>query len=158
MHSFVAELGNRSLTFVLGALLLLTRLAGLTGWTSRWRVRGAGVWMLGLLSGFFGGVAGNQGGLRSAALLSFRLEPVTFVATATATALLVDLGRTPIYLWRVGPALVVLWVPISVATSGVLLGTLLGERVLLGLQQPRFRLVVSVLILLVGLLLLGSAA
>ena len=67
---------------------------------SGWHPRGPIVAFLGLVSGFFGGVAGNQGGLRAAALSAFRLSPGAFVATATATGLLVDAARAPVYLWK----------------------------------------------------------
>jgi uncharacterized membrane protein YfcA len=153
-----ARLGNRPLTLALGALLVLTGIAGLTEWSTRWRARGTWVWALGLLSGFFGGIAGNQGGIRSAALLAFDFPPVAFVATATATALLVDAARTPIYVWRAGGVLADLWAPIAVAAAGVLAGTLLGERVLLGLPPRHFRRVASGVILALGLwLVLGAA-
>ena len=92
------RLGPGALTRVLGGLLLLTAVAQLTGWASRWQPHGPLVALFGLVSGFFGGVAGNQGGLRSAALMAFGLPPLGFVATATATGLLVDAARTPVYL------------------------------------------------------------
>jgi uncharacterized membrane protein YfcA len=149
-----ARLGGSALTITLGALLLLTALAGLTRWVERLRPHGAATWLLGLLSGIFGGVAGNQGGLRSAALLAFGLSPRAFVATATAIALAVDAVRTPIYVWRAGGALADLVLPIVVATAGVLIGTLAGERLLLGLSRDRFRVAVSVLIGLLGVWLL----
>jgi hypothetical protein len=151
-----ARLGGRELTLALAGLLLLTGASGLTGITTRWhpsRVAG----LLGAVSGFFGGLAGNQGGVRSAALLTFRLPPAAFVATATATGLLVDLARTPVYLWRAGSELLTLWLPLALATAGVLGGTLLGERVLLGMSPERFRTVVSVAILALGVLLLVRA-
>ena len=110
----------------------------LTGWASRWQPHGLLVALFGLVSGFFGGVAGNQGGLRSAALTAFGLPPLGFVATATAIGLLVDTARTPVYLWNSGPVLVTLWAPIIVATVGVVIGTVLGERMLLGLSPRRF--------------------
>jgi uncharacterized membrane protein YfcA len=50
-----------------------------------------------------------------------------------------------------------LWLPISLATAGVLGGTLLGERVLLGMPPERFRKAVSVAILGLGALLLVRA-
>ena len=148
------RLGPTTLTGVLGGLLVLTALAQLTGWTARWQPRGSLVAVFGLLSGFFGGVAGNQGGLRSAALTAFKLSPVRFVATATATGVLVDLARTPVYLWSTGSQLVPLAVPIGIATAGVLIGTLLGERVLLGLSPRRFGQVVGVAIGMLGIWLL----
>jgi uncharacterized membrane protein YfcA len=80
------------------------------------------------------------------------------VATATATALLVDVARTPVYLWRAGPELAALWRPIGVAAVGVLIGTLLGERILFGLSPKRFAKVVGVAIGALGLWLLIGAA
>lgn len=64
--------GNPALSVVFGALLILSGLAGLTGWTERVQLRGAAANAAGALSGFFGGLVGNQGGIRSAALLAFR--------------------------------------------------------------------------------------
>lgn len=151
------KLGASSLTKILGALLLLTATAQLTGWSKRWHPRGPIVALLGLGSGFFGGIAGNQGGLRAAALASFGLSPAGFVATATATGLLVDFARAPVYLWSAGSALVPLWKPIGVATVGVLIGTLLGERILLGLSPERFVRLVAGAIGILGLWLLIGA-
>ena len=152
------RLGGASLTRILGGLLILTSFAQLTGWSSRWRPHGPLVGIFGLLSGFFGGLAGNQGGLRSAALTAFRLPPTSFVATATATGLLVDLARTPIYLWNSGPTLLSLWIPITVAAVGVLIGTVLGERILLGLSAGRFGQVLGIAIGLLGCWLIIAAS
>jgi len=149
------RLGPGALTRVLGSLLLLTALAQLTGWASRWQPHGVLVSVFGLVSGFFGGVAGNQGGLRSAALTSFHLPPIRFVATATAIGLLVDAARTPVYIWHSGSVLVSLWTPILVATAGVLIGTLVGERLLLGLSPRRFGQIIGVAIGALGIWLLA---
>jgi uncharacterized membrane protein YfcA len=152
-----ARTGDRVLALVLGGLLVATAVAGLTGWSTRWPLRGPAAWALGLASGLFGGLAGNQGGLRSAALLNFALAPRAFVATATATGLLVDAARTPVYLWRAGAALLPLGAPIAAATVGVLAGTLLGERILLGLSPERFRRLVAAVIGVVGVGVLVGA-
>lgn len=151
------RLGAASLTRILGGLLVLTATAQLSGWSRRWHPRGAVVTLLGIGSGFFVGIAGNQGGLRAAALTAFGLSPAAFVATATATGLLVDLARAPVYLWRGGPDLLAIWRPIAVAAAGVLIGTLVGERILFGLSPARFGQVVGVAIGLLGSwLLLGT--
>jgi uncharacterized membrane protein YfcA len=151
-----SRLGSVELTIALGCLLVLTGIAGVTGWTSKVHPRGVVPWLLGLISGFFGGLAGNQGGLRSAALLAFNLGPVPFVATATATGVLVDAARTPVYLWQAGPVLASLVLPIAVASAGVLVGTIAGERILLKLPRDRFRQVVSVLIGAIGVMLIAQ--
>ena len=44
--------------------------------------------------------------------------------------------------------------PIAVATVGVLIGTLFGERLLFGLSPERFRRLVGILIGLLGLWLI----
>lgn len=51
----------------------------------------------GLLSGFFGGLSGNQGAFRSIFLLKCNLEPVQFIATGIIIACLVDVIRLTIY-------------------------------------------------------------
>ena len=86
------------------------------------------------------------------------LTPVAYVATATATALLVDVARTPIYVWRAGGALVPLWPERGVATAGVRLGTLAGERLLPGLSPARFRTIIAIVIGLLGAWIVYSVA
>jgi uncharacterized membrane protein YfcA len=142
---------------VLGVLLLATGIANLTRGFGGWRPDGHAAPALGLLSGFFGGLAGNQGGLRAAGLSGFPLEPRAFLATSTAVALLVDAARTPVYLARAGHVLLQLAGPITVAAAGCLLGTVLGERVLIGTTPDRYRRLVGAGVALVGLwLVLGA--
>lgn len=153
-----SRLAPRVLTRTLGALLVLTASASLTGWSERWKPRDASVWILGALSGFFGGVAGNQGGLRAAALSTFGLAPAAFVATSTVIGVFVDVARIPIYLYGAGNRLAELWSLVALAAAGVLAGTLVGERLLFGLSPARFRVAVSAAIGLLGLwFLLGAA-
>jgi hypothetical protein len=135
---------------VFGALLVLSGLAGFAGWTRRVHLRNWAALVAGFLAGIFGGLVGNQGSIRSAALLTFRLTPIQFVATATATALMVDAARVPVYLATAGieyvrrPALTV------VLTLGVLAGTIAGEPILRLVPEPIFRRSVSLLLLGLG--------
>lgn len=151
------QLSSHALTLILGALLIATGVTGLTQWYSAWKPGRLEAGALGLFSGLFGGLAGNQGGLRAAALLPFGLRPAAFVATSTAIGLVVDAVRMPVYLFQSGPALMALWLPISVATGGVIVGTLMGEKVLMGLSPDRFRKTVAGMIALLGILLLSRA-
>jgi uncharacterized membrane protein YfcA len=154
---FYARLPPVLLTIALGLLLLATSAAAVLDLHSRVRITGRAVGALGFLSGLFGGLAGNQGGLRAAAMLSLPLPPVRYVATATATALLVDLARTPVYLWRAGPDLYAIGLPLTVATAGVLAGTRLGEAVLMGLSPRQFRFTIGAIIGILGLWLIVQA-
>src|SRR5438105_3586825 len=80
-----------------------------------------------LASGVFGGLVGNQGGIRSAALMGFDVSKESFVATATAIALLVDVFRMPVYAATQHAQIAGAWVAILLATLGVVVGTLAGK-------------------------------
>jgi uncharacterized membrane protein YfcA len=54
----------------------------------------------GVLSGFFGGLSGFQGALRSAFLIHYGLQKEQFLATGIAIACLVDLTRLSLYSTR----------------------------------------------------------
>jgi uncharacterized membrane protein YfcA len=84
-------------------------------------------------------------------MLGFNVDKRQFVATTTAVALLIDLARVPIYITVETAALRQLWQMISIATLGVVIGTLFGEKLLARVPEQRFRVVVGVLLLLLGI-------
>jgi uncharacterized protein len=136
---------------ILGALLVFVGAAELVGVAQRWRLGGAWAPLAGLVSGAFGGMVGNQGGIRSAGLLGFDLAPRQFVATAAAIALIVDAVRIPVYLWDEGPSI---WAnaPVLVfATAGVVVGTFGGTSLLLRLPPRTFRRTIGIVLLALGL-------
>jgi uncharacterized protein len=51
----------------------------------------------GILSGFFGGISGNQGALRSAFLIKTGISKEAFIATGVVIAVMVDLSRISVY-------------------------------------------------------------
>lgn len=51
----------------------------------------------GLLSGFFGGLTGHQGALRSAFLIRAELDKEAFIGTTVISAILIDIARLGIY-------------------------------------------------------------
>ncbi len=138
------------LTIVFGAALLLASVSELTGAARRVKLHGAAAWTAGALSGVLGGMVGNQGGIRSAALLGFQMTRIAFVATATAIALLVDGARMPVYLWFEGAALGQLVRPIVIACAGCVIGTFWGRNVLERMSEPWFRRMIALLILSLG--------
>jgi uncharacterized membrane protein YfcA len=152
-----AALSAPALLGALGALLIATGIASLTGNFGGRRPGTPLALVLGLLSGFFGGLAGNQGGLRAAGLLAFDLSPRAFLATSTAVALLVDLARTPVYLVRAGPWLWSLALPVGVAAVGCLVGTIWGERLLLRVSATTYRRLVGAGVGAIGVWLLTRA-
>jgi len=150
-----SRLASAALTVLLAALILLAGASELSRRrvplprTPFWRLTG------GILSGVFGGLVGNQGGIRAAALLGFNLPPRRVVATATASALLVDAARLPIYLSSAGPVIAHAW-PIWLASSiGVTAGTFIGVPLLGRMPETAYRRLVGGLLVALALWLLA---
>lgn len=143
------------LFMVFGALLIFTSAAEMTGLAQRMRFTGPAAWVAGAVSGLLGGLVGNQGGIRSAALLGVELPKATFVGTATAVGLMVDGARVPVYVWQLGDRIGQLGFWIVLATLGVLLGTLFGYRVLVRIPERWFRRAVAIVLAVLGTAMLA---
>jgi uncharacterized membrane protein YfcA len=138
--------GNRWLTLLFAGLLLFASVSEFTGLAGKMRFKGHVAWLAGALSGLLGGLVGNQGGLRSAALLGFDLSKTSFVATATAVGLVVDGARMPVYLATQHQELTTMWTAILIATAGVVIGTLVGSRVLARIPDVWFHRVLAIVL------------
>lgn len=141
------------LSYVLGGLLIFAGGMGITGLASRMRFGRKTAWLAGAASGVFGGLVGNQGGIRSAALLGFDIEKEAFVATATAIALMVDAARMPVYFASEAHQLAHVGKYLVLGTIGVVIGTVVGQRVLTKIPEKVFRRIISLIILGLGIAL-----
>ncbi len=113
----------------------------------------------GVLSGFFGGLSGHQGALRSAFLIRSGLEKEAFIGTTVMTSVLVDFSRLLVYgqtflknpgdLWahENGLSLVI------AGTIAALLGSFLGAKFLHKTTLKDIQYLVGGLLLLTGALL-----
>ncbi len=153
LHEYVT---SPVLSTVLGVLLVFAGTMGVTGIADRIRFRGKGAWIAGAISGAFGGLVGNQGGIRSAAMLGLNVQGTSFVATATAIALSVDAVRMPVYFATASTPILKAWPAIVAATVGVVIGTLAGEKILRRISETLFRRIVSAILLAIGIFLLIS--
>ena len=149
-------LSSRYLTIVFGVLLILAAIAEATGWMAKvhWGRRTA--WIAGALSGIFGGLVGNQGSIRSAAMLGFDIPKESFVATATAIGLFVDGARLPVYLATQWDDIAQQWPLIVSASIGVCVGTAIGSRLLARIPRSMFRRIVAVLLFALGIYMLAA--
>ena len=147
-------LRSQILGYLLGALLVFAGIMGITGLTQKLRFGKTTGWIAGALSGIFGGLVGNQGGIRSAALLGFEVSKESFIATATAIALLVDIFRMPVYAVSQYQRLRSAWPQIVFATIGVIVGTFAGKPLLQRIPEKAYRFVISLAILLLGVWML----
>lgn len=140
---------------VIGLLMvmfaLLELLPGVKKWSlpPRWLIPG------GALSGFFGGLSGHQGALRSIFLLRSGLGKEAFIATGTAIAVLVDLTRIPVYAGRMPGGLLASQWPLLVATTlAAFLGAWWGRRLIPRITFRAVQVLVAVLLLGIALALL----
>jgi hypothetical protein len=147
---------SRALAVVFGVLVALAGVSELTGWMRRVRWGRRAAWAAGAVSGALGGMVGNQGGIRTAALLGFDVPKEAFVATATAIGLFVDAARMPVYLATEWRDIVRIWPLVLTATAAVVIGTALGTRVLGRLPQSGFRRVIGVLLVVLGVYMAAS--
>jgi uncharacterized membrane protein YfcA len=113
----------------------------------------------GVISGFFGGLSGHQGALRSAFLLRLGLSKQAFVGTGVVAAVVVDCARLAVYgaaffardfallRERGGEGLVL------AAIAAAWLGSFLGARLVRTITLRALQGIVTAMLLLVSLLL-----
>lgn len=106
----------------------------------------------GVLSGFFGGLSGMQGALRSAFLLKAGLSKEAFVATGVVVACLIDFSRLGVYV----PALLATGADLNysllgAAVASAFVGAYFGNRYLQKITMRGVRVIVAVLLLAVAL-------
>ncbi len=139
------------LGLVLGGLIILFALFDLVPRLKHWSVSKRHLPLGGALSGFFGGMSGHQGALRSVFLTKLKLHPAAFVATGTFCAILVDVSRLTVY--GLGGLPIESWTLVGGACLVAFLGAFLGKRMLGKTTIEGVRTVVGVGLLLVGSLL-----
>jgi uncharacterized membrane protein YfcA len=145
------RLSSDALTAAFGLIVAAAGVAELTGWVRRRRWGPKAGWVAGAVSGAFGGLVGNQGGIRTAAMLGFDVPKESFVATSAVIALFVDGARLPVYLATQGPEMAALWPELLVVTLAVVAGTFAGTRLLTRLPEDRFRKILGILLVVLGL-------
>ena len=85
----------------------------------------------GFISGFFGGLSGHQGALRSAFLIRSGLSKESFIATGIAIACLIDVTRLSVYAENIVKNHETLnWNLVLIATLSAFAGAFLGNKML----------------------------
>ncbi len=108
----------------------------------------------GLISGFFGGLSGNQGALRSMFLLRCGLTKESFIATGIFIACVVDLTRLSVYFSRLSNIniqdnLKILLAAIGSAFAGAYIGSKLLKKITIDFVQ--WIVTVMITLLAIGL-------
>lgn len=134
------------------AIVDLSPLADRLAFAPRWLPLG------GVLMGFFGGLSGHQGALRSAFLLRYGLSKRGFIATGVICAVLVDLVRVSVY-GRSIPAVLAgseggdVAPLVFAATIAALAGAWIGTRLLGKVTLGFVRRLVGVMLLVLAVAL-----
>lgn len=142
------------LKIVIGVIMAAFAVVELTPSFDRWAFPPRLLPVGGLVSGFFGGLSGHQGALRSAFLVRCGLSKEAFIATGVASACLVDVARLGIYGYDFfGDKFVLLdgqWWLIGAACLAAFLGAFVGSRLVKKVTMKGVRIVVGVMLLLVA--------
>lgn len=106
----------------------------------------------GVLSGFFGGLSGHQGALRSAFLVKSGLDKQAYVATSVAIACMVDISRLVMYGRGLGHGVAgssraVMITAVVAAFAGAMIGVRLLPRVSLRVVHT----IVSIMLVVVAI-------
>jgi len=145
---------------VIGALIIVFALLELSSRFQALAFPRSWLSLGGALSGFFGGLSGNQGALRSAFLLKAGLSKEAFVATGVVSAVIVDAVRLLVY----GSGFLVqhlsasreLVAPVVVGTLCAFAGAVIGKRMLKKVTLRTVQLVVAVAMLVIGVALIAG--
>lgn len=106
----------------------------------------------GIMSGFFGGLSGHQGALRSAFLLKSGLTKESFIGTGVVIACLVDITRLSVYSTHFATVNFQdnVFLLIS-ATVAAFLGAFIGSRLIKKITLRTIQIIVSILLFIIAL-------
>lgn len=111
----------------------------------------------GIISGFFGGLSGHQGALRSMFLIKAGLSKEQFIATGVMLAIMVDVARMTIYGWDILQTNTsIAWAPVICATLAAFTGAYFGKKLITKVTIRSIQILVSILLCVTALgLILG---
>jgi uncharacterized membrane protein YfcA len=112
----------------------------------------------GALSGFFGGLSGNQGALRSAFLIKSGLSKEAFIGTGVVCAIIVDVSRLLVYgaaFWSAKFSAVPdrAWSLVAASTAAAFVGSYFGAKLVKKVTLHALQLVVGVMLVIIGIAL-----
>ncbi len=111
----------------------------------------------GILSGFFGGLSGIQGALRSAFLIRSGLSKEAYIATGVLIAMLVDISRLSVYFSRINDIdLSENLVVMVSATLSAIVGAYFGKKLLKKVTYERLQQLVAVMLIVISIALIGG--
>jgi len=106
----------------------------------------------GALSGFFGGLSGHQGALRSTFLIKAEMPKEVYIATGIIVSLIVDVSRLFIYgFGRVANGIEESWELLLAAVLAAFVGAVIGKYYLKKITIDFIRILIGTLLILVSI-------
>jgi uncharacterized membrane protein YfcA len=108
----------------------------------------------GILSGFFGGLSGNQGALRSAFLIKAGLSKEAFIGTAVVVSSFVDFTRLSIYATRfTNSGLTENITLVLCATFAGIFGSYFGNKLLKKITLRFLQITIAIMLIIISIAL-----
>jgi len=142
------------LKFLIAVLLIIFALIDLIPYFNKLQFGKNKLPLGGALSGFFGGLSGNQGALRSAFLIRAGLSKEAFIGTTVVVSTFVDFTRLSVYATRfVNSDLTGNLVIVLCATIAAIAGAYIGNKLLKKITLRFLQVSVAVMLILISLAL-----
>ncbi|HPF12597.1 MAG TPA: sulfite exporter TauE/SafE family protein [Flavobacteriaceae bacterium] len=153
-NAFGKSLEVYPVKFVISILLIFFAILDLIPFLNRLQFDKRQMPLGGILSGFFGGLSGNQGALRSAFLIRAGLTKEEFIATTVVISCFVDFTRLSVYATRftssgLGDNLTL----VVIATLSAIAGAFIGNRLLKKVTLKFVQTLVAVMLILISVAL-----
>lgn len=156
---FTYQLGERLISvypmkFIVSVLLMIFATIDLIPYFNKLQFDKNKLPLGGALSGFFGGLSGNQGALRSAFLIKAGLSKEAFVGTAVVVSTFVDFTRLSVYATRFTTSgLTENLLLVASATASAIVGAYIGNKLLKKVTLRFIQVFVAVLLIFLSLAL-----
>lgn len=149
-RTFIVE----PLKFIISVLLIIFALMDLIPYFQNLKFAKEKLPLGGFLSGFFGGLSGNQGALRSAFLIKVGLSKEAFIGTAVVVSTFVDFTRLSVYATRFAQTDLIDNIQLVViATLSAIAGAFIGNKLLKKVTLEFLQVTVAIMLILISVAL-----
>lgn len=163
-HLYGSEFNVTIIKLIVGSIVMLSSIFELVPHFSRLSFDQNYIPLGGVLSGFFGGISGNQGILRSAFLIKSGLSKEEFIGTGVLCSVIVDFIRILVYGWAVytqkfTEALSQNMIGIVIAASiTAFLGSYIGSKLTDKVTFRMLQIIVGAMLLILGFAIMIGVA
>lgn len=147
--ALITVLPSQTVLMILGVFLIVYAVTSLWGKKLVLPKSNVSILSMGGVVGFFAGLTGTAGAMRTALLSTMGLAKANFLGTSNAIAFFVDFTRVAVY---AGSGILKFDLPFWLAVLGVsILGSLFGRKLVLRIKEKTFYRIVYAALLLAGI-------